>query len=151
MTQGSLKYILIFMYSQTYQTTWLWQAWKGPDQLEIFPLDWMLSDVGWFWQEAVLLSIRSALTPDTQTVSGVTTYPTDLAPAHRLPLLCTSKGAQPFHEGLTLMALGLMHCHWLLTVSPHWEPALMALWSNALPLTAHSLSPMRACPDGPLV
>ena len=38
-------------------------------------------------------------------------------------------------------------CHWLLAVSHHWGPALMAVWSKLLPLTASSVSPLRACPD----
>ena len=44
-----------------------------------------------------------------------------------------------------------MHCHWLFTVSHQWEPALMALWSNALPLTAHSLSLLKAYHDSRVV
>ena len=31
------------------------------------------------------------------------------------------------------------------------EPALMAAWSKALPLTDSCLSPLRACPDGRVV
>ena len=54
-------------------------------------------------------------------------------------------------EGLPWWPRGLMHCHWLLAVSHHWGPVLMAEWSNALWLTACCLSPLRACPDGCVV
>ena len=54
-------------------------------------------------------------------------------------------------EGPPWWMPGLMCCHWLLAVSHRWEPALMAVWSNALPLTACCLSSLRACPDGRVV
>ena len=54
-------------------------------------------------------------------------------------------------EGLPWWPCGLWHCHWLLAVSHHWGPALMAVWSMALQLTARCLSPLRACPDGRVV
>ena len=43
-------------------------------------------------------------------------------------------------EGLPWWLSGLQHCHWLITVSHHWGPALVAEWSKALPLTAQSLT-----------
>ena len=42
--------------------------------------------------------------------------------------------------GLPWWPSGLEHCHWLLAVSHHWGPALMAKWSKALPLTACCLT-----------
>ena len=54
-------------------------------------------------------------------------------------------------EGLPWWLCGLRRCHWLLAVSHHWGPALMAVWSTALPLTVSCLSPLRACPDGRVV
>ena len=51
-------------------------------------------------------------------------------------------------EGLPWWLSCLRCCHWLLTVSHHWGPALMAVWSKVLPLTASCLSPLRACPNG---
>ena len=54
-------------------------------------------------------------------------------------------------EGLPWWLCGLRCCHWLLAVSHHWRPALMAVWSEVLPLTASSQLPLRAYPDGSVV
>ena len=57
----------------------------------------------------------------------------------------------PMLEGLPCWLYGLRRCHCFLAVSHHWGPALMAVWSKALPLNASCLSPLRACPDGCVV
>ena len=54
-------------------------------------------------------------------------------------------------EGLPWWPSGLRHCHWLLAVSHHWGPTLMAEWSIALSLTAHCLSTLKVCLDGQVV
>ena len=52
-------------------------------------------------------------------------------------------------EGLPWWPCGLRRCYWLFAVSHHWGPALMAVWSKALPLIARCLSPLRCLPWWP--
>ena len=68
-----------------------------------------------------------------------------------LPCLVLKKSHLAFgfvciaHASLPWWPRGLRRFHWLLAVSHHWGSALMAEWSEALPLIARCLAPMRVC------